>query len=64
MLPNPYKESKPFQGDDTVPVLKSGQIQFITECIDGWKFIIAATFRLPGYVTLSNFKNNSLRVKL
>ena len=54
MLPNPYKESKPFQGDDTVPVLKSGQIQFITECIDGWKFIIAATFRLPGYVTLTN----------
>jgi len=37
------------KGDDTVPVLKSSQTQFITECIDAWKFIIAASFRLPGF---------------
>lgn len=36
-------------GDDSVPVLKLSQIQFITECIDAWKFIIAASSNQSGF---------------
>ena len=36
------------KGDGTVPLLKSSEIVNITECIDAWTFLIAATFQTPG----------------
>lgn len=38
------------KGDGTVPLLKSSEIVNITECIDAWTFLIAATFQSPGFM--------------
>jgi len=37
------------KGDGTVPLLKSSEIVNITECLDAWTFLLAATYQSPGF---------------